>query len=111
MDCVSEHISLNTLAELFVNGYLLYIVIRIYRIYMSMETPRRDMNKNIKWQSTLVNMCTLYQSLAMMILYDGRITNFSFQEQLFQSQTQCLYIGISYPLHLYNVFELMIKIL
>ena len=54
----------------------------------------------------------------MMILYDSRMTdvyfllkNFSFQEQLFHSQTQCLYIGISYPLHLYNVFELMINIL
>ena len=70
------------------------------------------MNKNIKWQSTLVNMCTSYQFLAMMILYDSRMTDVFFtQEQLFHSQTQCLYIGISYPLHLYNVFELMIKIL
>ena len=50
-----------------------------------MEISRRDMNKNIKWQSTLVVVRTLYQSLAMMILYDGRMTdvllkNFSFQE-------------------------------
>lgn len=26
-----------------------------------MEISRRDMNKNIKWLSTLVVMCTLYQ--------------------------------------------------
>ena len=102
MDCVSEHISLNTLAELFVKGYLLYIVVRINRTYMSIDTSRRDMNKNIKWQSTLVNMCTSYQSLAMMILYDSRMTNvfllknFSFQEQLFHSQTQCLYIVLHF---------------
>ena len=69
---------------------------------MSIDTSRRDMNKNIKWQSTLVNMCTSYQSLAMMILYDSRMTNvfllknFSFQEQLFHSQTQCLYIVLHF---------------
>ena len=36
---------------------------------------------------------------------------FSFQEQLFQSQTQYLYINLLYPLHCYNVVEPMIKIL
>ena len=61
-DHVSEHISLNILAELFVNRYLLYIFVQINRIYTSMEISRRDMNKNIKWQSTLVIMCTLFQS-------------------------------------------------
>ena len=34
-------------------------------------------NKNIEWQLTLVIMCALYQSLAMTILYDGRMTNVS----------------------------------
>ena len=87
MDCVSEHISLNTLAELFVKGYLLYIVVRINRTYMSIDTSRRDMNKNIKWQSTLVNMCTSYQSLAMMILYDSRMTNVFFTQEFFFSRT------------------------
>ena len=76
---------------------------------MSMEISRRDMNKNIKWQSTLVVMCTLYQSLAMMILYDGRMTDVFTQE--FFRIAQYLYIGLLYPQHFYNILELMIKTL
>ena len=40
-----------------------------------MEISRRDMNKNVLWQSTLVIKCTLFQCLAMTILYVGRMTN------------------------------------
>ena len=88
MDCVSEHISLNTLAELFVNGYILYVSVQINRIYMSIELSRRDMNKNIEWQSTLVIMCALYQSLAMTILYDGSMTNVSYS-RIFHFKNSC----------------------
>jgi len=79
-DHVSEHISLNILAELFVNGYLLYIFVQINSIYSSMEISRRIMNKSIKWQSKLIIKCTLFQSLAMTILYVGRMIDVITQE-------------------------------